>query len=89
MVLKLLDYMIEGNNYIVIIGGSQSHIPFTNKAKDKGFSTVVLDGNPNCPCANIADKFFSISTHDIDQIITNFSICFYIDLIVLRTMFKN
>ena len=55
-------------NYFVIIGGSQSQVPFIQTAQRLGYKTVVFDRNASSPGSAIADKFYAISTHDIDTI---------------------
>lgn len=53
---------------IVIVGGSQSHVPFILAARRLGYKTIVFDQNPAAPGAALATKFFAISTHDIEKI---------------------
>ena len=53
---------------IVIIGGSQSHVPLILAARRLGYKTIVFDQNPIAPGAILANKFFAISTHDIEKI---------------------
>lgn len=55
-------------NHFVIIGGSQSQVPFIKAAKTLGYNTVVFDQNPFCPGAKLGDIFFPISTHDFKSL---------------------
>jgi len=61
--------MGQKRSLFIVVGGSQSHIPFIEAAKDLGYRTVVFDRNPSAPGATIADKFYPISTHDTGQIL--------------------
>lgn len=54
----------------MIVGGSESHVPFIEAAKNLGYKTVVFDGDKNCIGAKISDSFCKISTHDVDKIIS-------------------
>jgi len=56
-------------NHFVIIGGSQSQVPFIKAAKKLGHNTVVFDQNSCCPGAREGDRFYPISTHDFDSIL--------------------
>lgn len=56
-------------NYFIIIGGSQSQVPFIKAAKKLGYNTVVFDQNPCCPGAREGDSFYPVSTHDFDSIL--------------------
>lgn len=56
-------------NHFVIIGGSQSQVPFVKAARKLGHNTVVFDQNPFCPGAKVGDSFHPISTHDFDSIL--------------------
>ena len=60
-------------NNIIIVGGSQSHIPFIESANNLGYNTIVFDMDENCEGAKISDSFYKISTHDINQIISECS----------------
>ena len=51
---------------LVVIGGSRSHVPFIEAARRLGYTTVVFDRDPSSPGAALADKFYAISTHDIE-----------------------
>jgi len=62
--------MISDKNSMIIVGGSQSHVPFIKAAKKIGYKTVVFDGDKNCKGAKISDSFCKISTHDEDKIIS-------------------
>jgi carbamoyl-phosphate synthase large subunit len=58
-----------GNSIFVIVGGSQSQMPFIQAANNLGYRTIVFDRNPSAPGAAIADKFYPFSTHDIESIL--------------------
>lgn len=60
-------------NYFVIIGGSESHVPFIEAAKKLDYNTVIFDHNPNCPGAKLGDIFFPISTNDVDSLLQVFN----------------
>ena len=68
--------MINNKGCVIIIGGSQSHVPFIEAAQNLGFQAVVFDKDQDCKGAKISDIFYEISTHDIDQIVTK---CFEIN----------
>lgn len=61
--------MRQNRDFFVVVGGSQSHVPFIQVAKDLGYRTVVFDRNPSAPGADIADVFYPISTHDVERIL--------------------
>ena len=54
---------------VIIVGGSQSHVPFIEAAQNLGYLTIVFDRDVDSEGGKISDGFFEISTHDIDQII--------------------
>lgn len=60
--------MIKNKDCVIIIGGSQSHVPFIKAAKNLGFKTIVFDRDKNCQGAKFSDNFFEISTHNINDI---------------------
>jgi len=62
--------MINNKDCVIIIGGSQSHMPFIEAAKNLGFNTIVFDRDKNCQGAKSSDIFYEISTHYIDQIVS-------------------
>jgi len=66
----LSGFIIRNRKNLIIVGGSQAHVPFIQAAQNLGFNTIVFDINENSKGVNIADSFFKISTHDIDQIIS-------------------
>lgn len=61
---------------VIIVGGSQSHLPFIEAAKNLGYKTIVFDIDKNCKGAKQSESFYQISTHDIDKIISK---CFEIN----------
>ena len=62
--------MGQKRSLFAVVGGSQSHVPFIQAAKDLGYRTVIFDRNPSAPGAAIADTFYPISTHDVEGIVT-------------------
>lgn len=58
--------MTSKGELLAIVGGSISHVPFIEAARNLGYKTVVFDRNPEAPGGKIADQFFPISTHDLD-----------------------
>ena len=62
--------MINNKDCVIIIGGSQSHVPFIEAAKNLGFNTIVFDRDKNCQGAKCSDTFYEISTHDVNQIVS-------------------
>jgi|GEM_PF-2227413 len=56
-------------NKIVIIGGSQSHVPFIKTAQKMGYYTIVFDRDEECIGSKYSDSYTKISTHDVNQII--------------------
>jgi len=48
----------------VIVGGSQSHVPFIIAARKLGFSTIVFDQSSECVGTKYCDHFYQISTRD-------------------------
>lgn len=61
--------MGQKRSSFIVVGGSQSHVPFIEAAKDLGYRTVVFDRNPSAPGAAIVDMFYPISTHDVERIL--------------------
>ncbi|HOU95415.1 MAG TPA: ATP-grasp domain-containing protein [Bacteroidales bacterium] len=53
----------------LIIGGSILQLPAIQTAKDLGLYVGVVDRDPSAPGRKIADKFFQVSTNDIDGIV--------------------
>ena len=41
----------------IIVGGSQSHVPFVKAAKKLGFTVVVFDINLLCAAKKYCDEF--------------------------------
>lgn len=60
--------MGQKRSSFIVVGGSQSQVPFIQAANDLGYRTVVFDRNPSAPGAALADKFYLTSTHDVEQI---------------------
>ena len=50
---------------LLFIGGGIETAPGLDLAKSSGISTVVLDGNPEAFCSNIADSFLTCDTYDV------------------------
>ncbi len=61
--------MWQESGHFVVVGGSQSHVPFIQAAKNLGYRAVVFDRNPSAPGAAVADMFYPISTHDAKGIL--------------------
>jgi len=55
---------------IVVIGGSNSHVPFVEAINRLGFESIVLDINDNCEAAKISHRYKKISTNDYEGIIS-------------------
>lgn len=53
---------------LLIIGASILQVPAIKKAKDMGFYVGVIDYNPNAVGVPLADKFFNVSTIDIEGV---------------------
>lgn len=53
---------------ILLLGGSAQQLVAIRAAKDLGYYTVVCDYLPDNPGQYIADKFYNISTTDIDAV---------------------
>ena len=45
--------IINNKGSLIIIGGSQSHVPFIEAAKNLGYRTIVLDRDKDCKGAHI------------------------------------
>jgi phosphoribosylamine-glycine ligase len=61
--------MTKMQEYVIVIGGSKSHVPFIECSQKLGYQTIVFDIDPNCMGAQISNTFYKISTYDIDKII--------------------
>ena len=53
----------------LVVGASQSHVPFIQAAQKLGFHTVIFDRDPSKPGAIMADIFYPLSTHDSEGIL--------------------
>ena len=53
---------------LLIIGASILQVPAIKKAKEMGFTVGVIDYNPNAIGVPLADKFFNVSTIDIEGV---------------------
>lgn len=53
---------------LLIIGASILQVPAIKKAKEMGFTVGVIDYNPNAVGVPMADKFFCVSTIDIEGV---------------------
>lgn len=65
------DVRISGkgkNRTILLLGGSRQQVPVIEKAKEAGYRTVLIDYLPDNPGKEIADKWYSESTTDIEAV---------------------
>ncbi len=53
---------------LLIIGASILQVPAIKKAKEMGFYVGVIDYNPNAVGVPLADKFFNVSTIDVEGV---------------------
>lgn len=53
---------------ILLLGGSAQQVVAIKAAKDLGYYTIVCDFLPNNPGQYIADKFYGVSTTDVEAI---------------------
>lgn len=53
---------------ILLLGGSRQQVPVIEKAKEAGFRTVLIDYLPDNPGKDVADKWYSESTTDIEAV---------------------
>ena len=51
--------------WVWLIGGGIMQYPMLRKIRERGYKSLVTDGNPECRCAWEADAFFRVSTYDI------------------------
>jgi len=49
---------------LMILGGGSSQIPAIKRAKEKGFTVILTDANPNAPGRSLAQEFVPVSTFD-------------------------
>jgi biotin carboxylase len=54
---------------IIILGAGLMQMPAITIAKKLGFHTVVLDGDPDAPCKDLADRFEHIDLKDKEAIL--------------------
>lgn len=57
-------------NKILIIGASELQLPAIKKAKDIGLCVGVVDYNSNAAGVGYADKFYNVSTNDIQGVLS-------------------
>ena len=57
-----------GKEKILLLGGSYQQVPAIVKAKELGYITVVCDYLPDNPGRKVADKWYPVSTTDIDAV---------------------
>ncbi len=53
---------------VMIVGASAWQVPMIKKAKELGYDVGVIDYNPNAVGRTYADKFYEVSTIDIDGV---------------------
>lgn len=51
----------------MIIGGGVEQIPAYQRAKDRGFSILGTDINPNAPALKLADYVLQVSTKNPEE----------------------
>jgi len=49
---------------LMILGGGSSQIPAIRRAKERGFTVILADVNPNAPGRSLAQEFVPVSTFD-------------------------
>ena len=52
----------------LVVAGGLAQIELINQLKERGITTVLIDGNPNALARPYADKFYQESTLDIEAI---------------------
>jgi biotin carboxylase len=50
--------------FIWLIGGSQMSIPMAQRIKERGYSLILTDRNPDCACRKYADHFGQVDVYD-------------------------
>ncbi|HHU36300.1 MAG TPA: ATP-grasp domain-containing protein [Treponema sp.] len=55
---------------ILILGAGTMQGVAIQTAKDRGWETIVIDGNPNAPCRALADRFEPIDLKDVPAIVS-------------------
>ena len=53
---------------ILLLGGSAQQIVAIEKAKDLGYETVLCDYLPDNPGQYVADKYYNVSTTDVEAV---------------------
>lgn len=53
----------------IVLAGTTPHIALINKLKQRGYETILIDGNPNCPARSSADRFIEESTLDYEAVL--------------------
>ena len=54
---------------ILILGAGEMQVPIISKVKELGYSSIVVDANPNALGRSYANEFYTISTDDYDNIL--------------------
>lgn len=54
---------------LLILGAGIMQVPIIQKSRDLGLYTIVADYNPKAPGIKYADKFYCISSNDIDTVL--------------------
>lgn len=54
---------------VLILGASMLQVPAIKKAKELGYYVGVIDYNNQAPGIKYADKYFNISTNDIEKVV--------------------
>ena len=54
---------------ILILGAGQMQEPAIRTAAAMGLAAIVVDGDPNAPCARLAPRFFNIDLKDKEAIL--------------------
>ncbi len=57
------------NKAVLILGAGLMQEPAIRAAKELGFKTVVVDGNPAAICASLADRFENIDLKDKERLL--------------------
>ena len=52
----------------MIIGGGVEQVPAYQRAKDRGFSILGTDVNPNAPALKLADYVLQVSTKNLKKL---------------------
>lgn len=64
--MKTSDFLIKK---ILLLGGGYSQVPAIEKAKERGFHTLLCDYLPESPGHKVADQSFYTSTLRVDEIL--------------------